>query len=163
MRWVFKYAGPNPEVDGVIRTTGAVLLGRRSYGVAASDGAPDEARRVYGGAWKGPLFVLTHRPPERVDDPAVTFLSCDIGAAVARARDAANGKNVVLIGASVARQSVDAGLVDEILVHLVPVMLGDGVRFFGRPERAYVELERVGVSQAGPVTNLRYRVVRGTQ
>jgi dihydrofolate reductase len=89
---------------------------------------PGEARKVYGGAWTGPQFVLTHRPPGREEDPTVTFLSGDIRIAVTRARTAANGKNVVLIGASVARQCIDAGLVDEILVHLVPLLLGDGVR-----------------------------------
>ena len=96
--WVFKYPGPNPEVDQLICTTGAVLAGRRSYDVGKKPGNPPETRKVFGGAWTGPQFVLTHRPPNVEDDPTITFLSGDIGAAIARARTAALGKNVNLIG-----------------------------------------------------------------
>lgn len=66
----------------------------------------------------------------------------------------------MLIGADVARRCLEAGLVDEILVHVAPVLLGDGVRLFSRPNAAPVQLEPLSVSQAGPVTNLRFRVPR---
>ena len=74
------------------------------------------------------MFLLTHRPLER-PDPDVTILSGDIGAAVATALDAAGGKNVEVLGADVAGQCLQRGLVDEILVYVLPVLLGDGIRF----------------------------------
>jgi dihydrofolate reductase len=88
----------------------------------------------------------------------ITFISGDIGDAVARAREAAAGKNVVLIGASVARQGIDARLVDEILIHLSPILLGDGVRFFSRQGGVPVELELIRLTQSGQLANLRFRV-----
>jgi len=158
--WIFKYQGPNPEAEDVIRMTGAVLVGRRSYDVGRSAGTPLEARKVYGGAWIGPQFVLTHRPPEFEDDPAIEFISGNIVRAVARARSAASGRDVVLIGASVARQAVGAGLVDEILVHLAPCLLGDGVRLFSRPGMPGVELTAISATRAGKLTNLRFKVMK---
>ncbi len=56
MAWVFKHAGPNDEVDEVVRTTGAVLVGRRSYDVGHREDTPPGGRKVYGGAWAGPQF-----------------------------------------------------------------------------------------------------------
>ena len=153
--WVFAYPGPNAAADEVIRTTGSVLAGRRSYDVGRRAG-----RGVYGGAWNGPQFVLTHTAPTPPEDPTITFLSGDVSRAVALARAAADGKNVTLIGASIARQCLDAGLVDEILVHLAPVLLGDGVRFFDHPGIARVQLERISVAQSGQLTDLRFHVVK---
>ena len=74
------------------------------------------------------FFVLTHKPPDP-PDPEVTFLSGDIGEAVATALDAADGKNLEILGADVAGQCLRRGLVDEILVYVMPVLLGDGIRF----------------------------------
>src|SRR5207249_9230609 len=75
----------------------------------------------------GPVFVLTHEPPDP-PDPGVTFLTGDIGEAVATARSAASGKNLEILGADVAGQCLRRGLVDEILVYVLPVLRGDGVR-----------------------------------
>jgi dihydrofolate reductase len=111
-------------------------------------------------------WVLTHdsRPNADVEEvlrtlgAMISFISGDIGDAVARAREAAAGKNVVLIGASVARQGIDARLVDEILIHLSPILLGDGVRFFSRQGGVPVELELIRLTQSGQLANLRFRV-----
>jgi hypothetical protein len=84
MDWVFEYAEPNPAVDEVIRTTGAILAGRRTYDVGRRDvGKP--SGEAFGGAWTGPQFVLTHDVPDGSDDPSVTFLGGDITNAVNRA------------------------------------------------------------------------------
>ena len=136
------------------------MVGRRSYEVGRKAGTPPEARKVYGGAWTGPQFVLTHYPPDGEQDPTITFVTEDIHSAVDRAREAADGKNVVLIGASIARQCIEAGLIDEILVHLAPILLGDGVRFYGSTDSEAVDLQVVSVTRSGQVTNLRFRVVR---
>ena len=84
----------------------------------------------YGGSFRGPFFVLRHDPPD--EQPVVKgvtgrFLDTNIEAAVQIAREAAGGLDVNILGASVARQCVEAGLMDEILVHIAPVLLGGGV------------------------------------
>ena len=101
MDWVFRYTDPNPLVEQLICSTGAVLAGRHSYDVGKKAQRP-ELREVFGGGWNGPQFVLTHHAPEA--DPANTFLSGDIRQAVSTALEAANGKYVNLIGAVVGRQ-----------------------------------------------------------
>ncbi|GAA3044232.1 hypothetical protein GCM10010464_05460 [Pseudonocardia yunnanensis] len=104
----------------------------------------------------GPVFVLTHRPPDEPEQ-GVTFLTCDLAEAVATARAAAGGKDLEILGADVASQCLQRGLVDEVLVYVVPVLLGDGVRFstsgLGR-----IDLEPFSNTQSGPVTMLRFRV-----
>jgi dihydrofolate reductase len=163
MDWIFRpqYRSPNPEVTGIIDGIGAILAGRRTgYGIGRTADLPPGARKPYGGAWTGPVFVLTHHPPESPDDPTLTFLTCDVREAVATAAEAAGPKKVVIFGADLARQCLEAGLVDEIVIHLLPTLLGDGVRLFGRPGQAPVDLEATSVTRAGQVTNLRFRVLK---
>lgn len=100
-----------------------------------------------------------HQPPENPEDPAVTFISGDIEAAVATARKAAGGKNVEILGADVTRQGLQRGLVDEILVHIVPVLLGSGTPF-SSPGLARTGLEPISTTRSGSVTTLRFRVRR---
>ncbi len=157
MDWIFRFGGPNPVVDEIIASTGAVLVGRNSYDVGHQDNQPKETKEVHGGAWTGPQFVLTHRPPK--DDSPNTFLSGDIENAVEVARSAAGNKNLLIIGADIARQVLLAGLVDEIVVHLAPLLLGSGIRFFDFPIDDYILLDPDEPSTAGVITNLRYRVV----
>jgi dihydrofolate reductase len=158
MDWVLRYVAlDDPVAAETMRTTGAVLSGRRSYDVGRKPDQRPEFQEVQGGTWSGPVFVLTHHPPE---DPSVTFLSGDIRQAVATAARAAGGRDVLVIGAGVARQCVEAGLVDEVRVHLAPLLLGDGVRLFARPGAGPVELETLEVGRSGQVANLRFRVVR---
>ena len=102
------------------------------------------------------MFVLTHEPPDP-PDPAVTFLTGDIGEAVATARNAAGGKNLEILGADVAGQCLRRGLVDEILVYVLPVLLGDGIRF-SSPGLARIDLEPLSSTRSGAVTILRFRV-----
>jgi dihydrofolate reductase len=116
---------------------------------------------IYGGAWEGPVFVLTHRPPDEPDDPEITFLSGELAEAVATARSAAGDKNLEIFGANLAAQCLDAGLIDEIVVHVAPVLLGDGVRLYGEAaNRGEVELERTDLAEAGQQASLRFRVKR---
>lgn len=156
MEWLWMYAGPNPVAEEAIRRAGAVVAGRRSYDLGRRTGA-----RVYGGAWEGPIFVVTHRAAEgAAEDTTVTFVADGVASAIAQARAAAGGRDVVLVGASIGRQALDAGLVDEILVHLAPVLLGGGVRMFEGLEQAPVELERLLVEASPLTTDLRFRVRR---
>jgi dihydrofolate reductase len=167
MDWVFQFGGPT-EFGGegtalyqraVITSTGSVLAGRRSYDVGRRPGQRPEARKVFGGAWSGPQFVLTHQAPQDEEDDTITFLSGDIEEAVATALRAAAGKDVLVIGANVGQQCIDRGLIDEVRVYLVPVMLGEGVRFFGRPGQL-INLETVSATQSGQVSTLRFRVAK---
>jgi dihydrofolate reductase len=151
MDWIFDFVAPD-EFPEIAAATGSMLIGRRTYEVASRMEA-GEAEYPF----SGPMFVLTHEPPDP-PDPAVTFLTCDIGEAVATALDAAGGKNLEILGADVARQCLRRGLVDEILVYVLPVLLGDGIRFYSSPGRARIDLEPLGSTRSGAVTILRFRV-----
>ena len=156
MNWIFDFMAPDafPEIAAA---TGAMLIGRRTYEVAKSQRDANElGGKEYGGGWSGPVFVLTHRPPEP-PDPADMFLTGDIGEAVAKARSAAGGKNLEILGADVAGQCLRRGLVDEIQVYVLPVLLGDGIRF-SSPGLARIDLEPVSSTRSGAVTILRFRV-----
>src|SRR3954471_24817632 len=103
MDWVFEHAGDVPAelMQEVIESTGAILAGRGSYNVGRRSTRP-ETRKPFGGAWSGPQFVLTHDAPEDEQDSSITFVSGDLGSAVATAREAADGKNVAIFGANIA-------------------------------------------------------------
>jgi dihydrofolate reductase len=157
MSWVFGHVGdiPGAVVDEVIARTGAVLGGRRVYEVGRRVQRP-EARGLFDGRWRGPHFILTHRPPTDETHPSYSFLSGDIGDAVATTLAAAGGRDVLVLGANVVNQCLGAGLVEEILMHVVPELVGDGVRLFDASTRA--SLTTLDVSASGQVVNLRLRV-----
>jgi dihydrofolate reductase len=158
MSWVFRHAGdmPGAVVDEVIARTGAVLAGRRVYDVGRRVQRPD-ARGLFDGRWTGPHFILTHAPPTDETHPSYSFLSGDVGSAVATALTAAGGRDVLLLGANVVNQCLRVGLVDEILMHVVPELVGDGVRLFD-PSTLRASLTTLDVSASGQVVNLRLRV-----
>jgi len=159
MEWAFRYPGPNRMADEEMRDTGAILAGRRWYDVATERYGGRQG--IYGGAWDGPVFVLTSRADHDVSDPGVTLLTGDLEDAVATAREAAGDMNLEIFGASVAAQCLDRGLIDEIVVHVAPVLLGDGVRLYGEAgSRAQVELELVDRAESGELQSLRFRVRR---
>jgi dihydrofolate reductase len=153
MDWIFDFVAPD-EFPEIAAATGAMLIGRRTYEVGNRMEADKPASTDY--PFSGPVFVLTHKPPER-PDPEVTFLSGDIAEAVATALDAAGGKNLEILGADVAGQCLRQGLVDEILVYVLPVLLGDGIRF-SAPGLARIDLEPISSTRSGAATILRFRV-----
>ena len=159
MDWVFEYTSEirSEPVQELIDTTGAILAGRGSYDVGRRS-TRRETSKPFGGAWEGPQLVLTHDPPGDEEDPSITFISTDIRTAVASALDAAAGKNVLIFGANIANQCLAEGLVDEILIYLLPVMLGDGVRLFDADPSRRADLEPIAIDRWGKVANLHYRV-----
>jgi dihydrofolate reductase len=158
MSWLTEHLGPNPTVDDLVGKIGALLVGNRTFrGDDPHKGTTNEGK-PFGGGWTGPQFVLTHHAPD-TPVPGVTFVG-DLDSGVAAAKAAAGDKYVNVLGAEVARQCLDAGLLDEIFVCIAPVLLGDGVRLFDRPGGTNVKLERVSLSQAPGATNLWLRVIR---
>jgi dihydrofolate reductase len=157
-------AGPNHSMDWMdgsnrpglieeyVETTGAVLGGRDGWDAYPNPGA------IYGGAWQGPLFVLTHHPEDAQAADGVTFLNCDVAEAVRIGLEAAGGKNLEVFSPSIGRQLLDRGLIDEIDLHILPVLLGDGIRLFDNPAGAPIRLELVNGAPSAQV-NVRYRPI----
>ena len=144
-----------------------MIMGRRMYSGGAG---PWEDDSNANGWWATippfhvAVFVLTHHPREPLPMKGGTtfhFVTDGIEAALERARKEAGDKNVGIAGgASVARQYLKAGLLDELLIHVAPVLIGDGVRLFDDPGPDQVELESIESIQSPAVTHLRYRVVK---
>ncbi len=141
------------DFRAVAAATGAMLVGRRTSDVGDRMKAEDPGSVDY--PFSGPVFVLTHRPPESPGQ-GVTYLSGDIAEAVATASRAAGGKNLEILGADVAGQCLRRGLVDEILVYLLPVLLGDGINV-SAPGLPRIDLEPLSVKRSGAATILRFR------
>ncbi|MFB4419721.1 dihydrofolate reductase family protein [Streptomyces sp. QL37] len=146
--------GPDGAVDTAVReevgaSVGATVIGRRTFdlGLGPWGGTP----------WPGvPGFVVTHRTREDLPGGnGGTFAFDGLRAAVRRAKEAAGDKDVLVLGADVARQLLAAGLLDEVRIHLVPLLLGGGTPLFAG-ERA--QLIQQGRPARGSVTHLRYRV-----
>ena len=142
------------DLREIAAATGAMLIGRRTWEVGEQMESEEPGSVDY--PFSGPFFLLTHEPPDP-PDPDVTYLSGDIEKAVATASAAAGGKNLEVLGADVAGQCLRHGLVDGILVYVVPVLLGDGIRFVP-PGLPKIDLEPVSSSRSKDVTILRFHV-----
>jgi dihydrofolate reductase len=143
MQWMSGVDGGAGEtIDEVVRSTGALLVGGRTQDVEDRD-----QPGFYGGAFSGPFFVLRHDPP--AEPPVVKgvtgkFLNVGIDEAARVAREAADGGDVVVLGANIARQCLEAGLLDEIIIHVAPVLVGDGVRLFERSGAGEARVDLLG-------------------
>jgi dihydrofolate reductase len=152
--------GGNREVGAVNRvvvdefmSTGAVVAGRMTFEAGGWNGDH------HGGV---PIWVVSrHEPGIDVSNwPRVTYTS-DVSTALTEAKRAAGDKNVLVHGAATAQLGLAAGLLDELEIHLIPVLLGDGRRLFERLPARHIELERTRVLEGeGGVTHLHYRVAR---
>jgi dihydrofolate reductase len=158
MSWLTDHLGPNPPVDELIAQIGALLIGRTTFGGDDPHRGTEKEGKAFGGGWEGPSFVLTHRPPEE-SIPGVTFVT-DLDSAVQAASAAAGDGYVNVMGASVGRQCLEAGVLDEILVCVAPVLLGDGTRLFEQPGGTNVPLERIALTELPHTTVERFRVLR---
>jgi dihydrofolate reductase len=145
-------AEPSAKVFDELMATGAVIAGRRTFDIAHG--------------WSGdhhdgvPVFVPTHDPPEGEPPRHVRFITDGIASCVAQAKAAAGDRDVLLHGANTAQACLRAGLLDEMEIHLVPVLLGEGRRLFEGLGPEHIELELVRALEAPGVTHLRYRVRR---
>ena len=145
--------GASRDVMDEAMSTGAVVVGRRTFELA--------------GGWDGdhhdgvPIFVLSRRRPDpAMQWPAVTYVP-DVADAVRAAKDAAGDKDVLVHGARTAQLALAADVLDEVQIHLVPVLLGQGRRLFDDMPPDRVELELVRDGDGPGVQHLRYRVRAG--
>ncbi len=147
-----RLTGVNRQVVDEFMSTGAVVAGRGTFEPA--------------GGWGGdhhdgvPIFILTRgEPGEPGQWPLVRYVN-DVRTAMTEAKRAAGDKNVLVHGAGVAQLALAAGVLDEIEIHLIPVLLGQGRRLFDNLAPEHIELERIRTLEGDGVTHLRYRVRR---
>jgi dihydrofolate reductase len=140
--------------EGVLRC-GAVIAGRRTYDVSEAWGGRGPMPPL-------PLFVVTHRVPGTVppSEPPYTFITTGIEDAVQQARAAAASKDVVLMGASIVQQCLNTSLLDELIISLVPMVLGHGTRLLDNLAPGSPDLSLAGVVDAPGVTHLTYQIVK---
>ena len=148
--------GDKELLDELHSESGAMISGRRLYDITHGW----NGSHPFGGI---PIFVVTHNTPDEIPSGAspFTFVTEGIARAVVQAREAAGDKSVYVIGgASIDQQLLDAALVDELRIDIVPILFGGGTRLFDKFHRAPLELEQVKVTSSKDVTHLRYRVRR---
>lgn len=159
MSWLTRFMGTEDRAAAALpERVGALLVGRRTYGGDDPNRGDAKKEGAFGGTWHGPQFVVSRNPPAK--SPPDVHFDDDLGRAVAAARAAAGDKYVCVLGAEVARGCLELGELDEVLVYVEPILLGDGVRLFEHPGGAEVELERIGVEVESVATHLWFRVVR---
>jgi len=154
--WAFQDEYGKEMLEREIERLGAVICGRRTYDMSiqywGADGPTGPARVQ--------LFVLSHSVPDDVPEGGVYTFIDDVDTALGRARETAGDKNINVMGGAVGRQYLRAGVVDEISVHLVPVLFGSGTRMFEDVVDEHVTLELLAMAESPHAAHLRYRVVR---
>ena len=144
--------GPAGEVYDEMEATGAVLVGRRTA---------EQADHYDGNHHGVPIVVVSHRPPPPsvASYPSVTYVTDGIAGAMTQAKAAAGDRDVLVHGAYTSQRALEAGVLDELQVHQIPVLFGQGRRLFDvLPSR--VGLEIVKVIDTPEATHIRYRVRR---
>jgi dihydrofolate reductase len=160
---------PDPEPDRKVASGYLAGVNRRIYDEAMATGAVVAGWGTVepAGFWGGdhhdgvPIFVLTRRDPEESQRwPLIAYVN-DVTSAMTRAKEAAGDKNVLVQGAGIARLALAAGVLDELELHVVPVLFGQGRRLFDGLAAEQIELERTRVVEGeGGVTHMHYRVER---
>jgi dihydrofolate reductase len=145
--------GINRQVLDEFMSTGAVVAGRGTVEPAGYWGGDHHAGV--------PIFIVTRQEPdgEAGQWPLVSYVS-DVTTAMAEAKQAAGDKNVLVHGAGIAQLALAAGVLDELEIHLVPVLFGQGRRLFDNLASEQIELERTRVLEGDGVTHMHYRVQR---
>ncbi|MGB3330650.1 MAG: dihydrofolate reductase family protein [Thermomicrobiales bacterium] len=156
--WMFDVPSVDADdtlIQGVVQELGAVVGG------ANKTRTIEDGEEPYGGSLQIPVFEMTHTPTDPIvkDGTTYTFVVDDIAHAVDLARAAAGDKAVALLGGSIARQCLTLGLVDEIQLHVVPILLGNGISLFGGLGKT-VALERIETAAFASGVHMRYRVIK---
>jgi len=145
----FHPPGMSGQIFDEAMATGAVVVGRRTFD--------------YAGHWNGdhhgvPIFVPTRGVPPEPESKWVHYVTDGVESAMRQAKAAAGDANVLVHGADLAQSCLRAGVLDELEIHLIPVLLGEGRRLFEHLGADHIELELTRVLDAPGVTHLRYRV-----
>ena len=145
----FHPPGPSGAVFDELMATGAVVVGRRTF---------DHA-----GHWNGdhhgvPIFVPTRGEPQEPESDLVHYVTDGVESAMRQAKQAAGDADVMVHGADLAQSCLRAGVIDELEIHLIPVLLGEGRRLFEHLGAEHIELELTRVVEAPGVTHMRFRV-----
>lgn len=155
--WGFKSPDPrNREIAEAWLTMGAIVYGRTTY---------DHSIKYWGangptGDSRVPTIIVSHNVPKDIPDDGVYTFVDSIEAALAVARKAAGNKNIGLQGGNVAQQFIMHGLVDEIFIHLVPVLFGSGTRMIDNLDGKHIRLESTEVIETKEATHLRFRIIK---
>ena len=148
-------SGSAEHIRSVHLQAGAIVTGRKLFDITNGWGGRHPA--------DVPIFVVTHSvPQEWVNthrDAPFTFVTDGVESAIAQAKAVAGDRNVGVGGANVAQQAIRAGLIDEISIDLVPILLGEGISFFGNLGQE-IRLEQFSLIEAPGVTHIRFRVVK---
>ena len=155
--WIFDAATDEDRaiLQEVLDNVGSIVMGRTSFDKNEGDGGWGDG----GPVGDTPCFVVTHNEPTRSHPPIYTFVTDGVVSAIEQAAQAAGDKVVGLHGASVMQQALPLGLVDEIRVHVIPVLIGGGTPLFATLDSA-IQLERTEVVVTPAATHTAFRVVR---
>jgi dihydrofolate reductase len=135
----------------------AMICGRRTY----DDSLPWWGADGPGGSARTPVFVLTHEAPEEAPENGVyTFVTDGIESALEQAKAVAGDQTISMGGGDIGRQFLQAGLVDELRIHLVPVLFGGGISMFDGLEDGHIELEPIDVVPTSSAIHMAFRVGR---
>ena len=155
--WGFNSVDPrNRAIVEGWRNTGATIFGRTTYDLSiqywGADG-PTGAARV-------PVVVVSHSVPQEIPHGGVYNFVNGVEAALEKAKELAGDKGISITGSNVAQQFLKLGLIDELSIHLVPVLFGSGTPLFGDLDSKHISLDPVEVIETAEVIHLRFRVVK---
>jgi dihydrofolate reductase len=155
--WGFNSADPrNREIVESWSNTGAIIVGRTTYDLSVPYWGADGPM----GAARVPTVVVSHSVPQDIPDGSVYSFANGVEAALEKAKKAAGEKDISITGANVAQQFITLGLIDEVSIHLVPVLFGSGTRLFEGLDSEHIPLETVEVIETAEAIHLRFRVVK---
>ncbi|PWU69129.1 dihydrofolate reductase family protein [Gracilibacillus dipsosauri] len=149
----FKLSSTNKKVfDNTVANTGAMIVGRRTFDIVKGWGGSHPIQGI-------PIFVVTHQKPDSYieENTTFTFVTDGIKSAVEQAKKAAQDKNISIGTAHIAQQCIQEGLLDEMLLHVSPVLLGGGIRLF--EQNSKVKLKNIETIAADNVTHLKYSLL----
>ena len=156
--WGFNSADPhNREIEqALLATTGAVIVGRTTYNNSILNWGADGPT----GAARLPTIIVSHSVPQDIPDGGVYTFVDSVEAALETAKKLAGDKDIGIAGGNIAQQFISLGLVDEIFIHLVPVLFGSGTRLIEDLRGKHVQLETTEVIETKEAIHLRFRVIK---